>query len=435
MRTWSLTSTLRSMAVAFVVLGATSVGAEPDVVTWISGRASPLAVARASDDDVAALASVVAQARVVALGTPVYGARELHQLQARMVSYLVREHGFTAVVLEAPLPEARDVDAWIGTMEESVEDSNAPAPLSSLSYRFWQTEEMRATLQGLRGFDRGARRVGQSRRHVTVQGLDMLLVTQAVDDVLAGLEHADPRRASKVRGWLSSLGDPEAQLDDVRLKDMARRLDRLETRVLATDGLNGLERRSLRVVIQHVAYARAFPDRHMAVRADAMMENLRWILDREGEGGRVILWMHAGHIATKPYANLGRQLREELGEGYVTLGFTFGQGSFAGIDGSAARRGARSLAVAAAPLGVLEGVLAEAHAQTWPKEDAFLIDLRVRPTSGPVARYFGVPQAMRNIEGAYDEMAPEQGFHRIDVPAYYDALVFVDRVVPTTARP
>ncbi len=34
----------------------------------------------------------------------------------------------------------------------------------------------------------------------------------------------------------------------------------------------------------------------------------------------------------------------------------------------------------------------------------------------------------------YDEMKPESGFHRIDVPGYYDALVYVDRVTPTTAE-
>ncbi len=370
--------------------------------------------------DLQALADIVGKARVVALGTPVYGAREVHQLQHRMVSYLVRELGFSAVVLEAPLPETFDVDAWIGTFERT----DTPAPMSSLQYPFWQTKEMRATLHGLRAFDRASRGVGKTKRHVRLYGVDMLSPDRAIETVLDGLE---PRRTEKVRSWLAPLVDPTAEPDAARLASIARRLERLEQVLRRKPAIDELGRRSVRVLIQHVAYLRAFPDRHMPARADAMVENIRWILDREGETSRLILWMHAGHIATKPYANTGRQLRELLGDAYVALGFTFGEGRFAGLDGSSARRGRLPLTLTLPPPAVLEGALSE----VGEAMGAFMLDLRQLPSQGPAATYFGTPQAIRYITGAYDEMKPESGFHRIDVPGYYDALVYVDRITPT----
>src|SRR5688500_17139156 len=79
-----------------------SVGPGADVRTltaaeWVKRFAVPFATDQPETgfDDLAALASIVGEARVVSLGEATHGTREFFTMKHRMLEYLVENMGFT----------------------------------------------------------------------------------------------------------------------------------------------------------------------------------------------------------------------------------------------------------------------------------------------------------------------------------------------------
>ena len=74
------------------------------------------------------------------------------------------------------------------------------------------------------------------------------------------------------------------------------------------------------------------------IRERGMARITRWILDREVPGKRAILWSNNLHVARSTFRMLelaqgtlrpmGMLLSEELGESYLAIGGTFGEGSY-----------------------------------------------------------------------------------------------------------
>lgn len=70
---------------------------------WVADRAVAVEslLAGSPSPDLAPLAAVLPGVRVVGLGEPSHGSRDVHLLKARLSAYLVEEHGLTQVAFEA----------------------------------------------------------------------------------------------------------------------------------------------------------------------------------------------------------------------------------------------------------------------------------------------------------------------------------------------
>jgi len=91
------------MVVAIAVL----VAAAEEPADWIRKHAIPLRTVEANHgfDDLPPLASVVGDARIVALGEATRGSREFFQLKHRLIEFLATQKGFTIFSIEANMPE------------------------------------------------------------------------------------------------------------------------------------------------------------------------------------------------------------------------------------------------------------------------------------------------------------------------------------------
>src|SRR5207245_3552970 len=68
-----------------------------------------------------------------------------------------------------------------------------------------------------------------------------------------------------------------------------------------------------------------------SARDRSMAENVKWILDNEGPGSKIMLWAHNGHVSTLPLGAgepMGMSLRRRYGTEMVVCGFSFDHGSF-----------------------------------------------------------------------------------------------------------
>jgi erythromycin esterase len=196
--------------------------------------------------------------------------------------------------------------------------------------------------------------------------------------------------------------------------DQTSRLDRRREEYVAQGG-----ERAWRVARQHAAILDQAcrrlldPDQGAAIRARAAADNVRWILDAEGPGTRVLLWADDDQIASTasgPDPSMGQHLREALGPGYVAIGQRFG----AGASGPA-----RS--------GTVEATFAGVAPSPW------ILDLRRGPSSGPVRTWLDASHPVRDVrtgesgQGIFETRAVLAG--------RFDAVLFHDRLTAAHAGP
>lgn len=412
---------------AFVQLRALPTPAPTQVQNWARRTAMPLAGVEAGQGfaDLQPLKAVIGDATVVGLGEATHGTREFFQLKHRMLEFLATEMGFTVFAIEANLPEAFAVNAYV------LDGKGDPAKaLEGLYFWTWNTEEVLALIQWMRAYNLDPAHV----RKLKFYGVDMQTDVVALAQAKAWLKTVDPAEAERLEAWelrKSKLspkwgakpGAPEQQAWLALSQEMDAMIGRLEAR---TDGSESFDRQrqNLRVLAQ---YSRMQGDAGYGVRDVAMAENLRWIQSREG-GAKVVLWAHNGHISRKSGVMagadpMGLHLRESLGSAYLPIGFAFQEGAFQAMTG-----GRLTVSeVKAQPEATLDALLAECgHA-------ALALDLRKRPPSTPISRWLEAPQGTWSIGALFTPGMTRNFIAQEAITEAYDALLFVGKT--TAARP
>ncbi|HEY7543541.1 MAG TPA: erythromycin esterase family protein, partial [Blastocatellia bacterium] len=194
-----------------------------------------------------------------------------------------------------------------------------------------------------------------------------------------------------------------------------------------------IARQHARVVVQNLEMRKGRGPTQAAfnVRDRSMAENIRWIMECEGPGTKMVVWAHNGHVATENRSGIewmGSHLRKAFGSEMVVFGFAFNQGGFQAIEmPSQTGRGLRTFNLAPAPDGSLDASLAAAGLRIAA------IDLRALPKDGRVAKWFGEPRQTRSIGAGFSEQAAANFVASQITPQLYDALLFIEKT--SSARP
>jgi erythromycin esterase len=406
---------------------------QPDNAAFVSwGKEHAVSI----NGDLAPLKSAIGNARVVALGENSHLVHELLQFRNRLFEFLVQQMGFTAIALETGFSESVPVNDFVlggagnpRALAHNVFCWVPPAP-AALGENLDLIEWMRAYNQK-----------PSTGHKVRLYGIDLTggslgaLVNSraALDEPLAYLDQADPDAAKQLRNRLEPfLG----QFTDAGHKTMtASARDSLTSSIADLVALFERRRIDFASVTSEAKFATAYhaavvarqldadfrsatgqqgPTRdELMTRDAAMAENLKWVLEREGPAGRVLLFAHRGHVQkspgdapgrAQPYPPMGEYLRSAMGDSMVMLGFTFGeaQGDFG------------RLKFAPVDPRSLDGLLASVG------RPAFALDLRARPKSGAVEAVLNSPMKSR-WNDQYEVVTPAEA---------YDVLLFLDRVSP-----
>jgi erythromycin esterase len=159
-------------------------------------------------------------------------------------------------------------------------------------------------------------------------------------------------------------------------------------------------------------------ERGRAARDRFMGDNVKWILDQEPAGAKMMVWAHNGNVAaaasrdSPEHLPMGGRLRELYGNRAISFGFIFQTGGIGSFTVGPPTGG--SLDATLAALGI----------------PLFAVDLRRLP-AGKVADWFAATHLSRQIGGGYSEVTPGVWLHPMSASREYDLLIFIDKTTPS----
>ncbi|MFI6422787.1 erythromycin esterase family protein [Streptomyces sp. NPDC050842] len=408
----------------------------PDPARELARSAHPLT-------DLRPLDRMIGSAKVVGIGEATHSSAEFFESKHRIFEHLVERKGFTTFALEANWSTGLLVDEWVRTGRGDIRAIMRDE--FQESYRLWNTEEYLDLFQWMRAYN-----VLHPRRPVRFLGNDLGYAgPNLFDTVTAYVARTSPALLPRFRGLYRASrpsGEVESWMKAYLVKPLPerRRMADDVNRALALleeqrPGTGPGAREEHVWAVQHarviaqvgtefshdltdagVAEAMLYRDRVMA-------ENTVWWQRQTGD--RILLSAHNGHVGyvtPKPdqYPRIqGAFLRDALGPDYVSVGASFGQGSFNAHDTEAPGEPLRPFTVG--PLGP------DSHAATLDRVSpgAFYLDLR-RTT--PAARdWLDVPRPARHIGTAYPWPGDVVPFR---LPDSYDLLIHFPRVSAARLR-
>jgi erythromycin esterase len=379
---------------------------------WIKDNSRPL-------DDLSALPGIIGDAAIVGIGETTRAAHEIDHHRLRMFQVMVEELGFRALAIkDGEIIGERLDDLVRGGGED-------PAEALGEAWPPWRTEETVAALEWIRAYNRehpgdpvrifGTDPAGaQPFQYDAVIDFVRRTAPQRLDEIKAHL--APPRSAHRVDEHIQRFrgvhpGKPFAE-------------NARDAHALIASLPEDPER-------EHVLrYAQIIWDHHASSVAAGMDFGV-WmrraadtILRRHRDtGAKIAYWdgiaitANADAMAVaigtgQRFTTVGGHLREQLGDGYLSMMIGFGQGRIhAGVD------------VPAPPSDYVETDLATG-------ED-FYLDLR-SPAPDAVAAWLHGSHKIRLIPGVYDPAEDEQ--HHVVTPSlaeWFDVIAHVPRISPT----
>jgi len=404
--------------------------APKEIVEWLRTSAIPLKTTNPEADlnDMSQLGSVIGNARVVAMGEATHGTREFFQMKHRMLEFLVEKMGFTVFAIEANWPESLAVNDYVLNGR-----GDPAAALAGMYFWTWNTEEVLDMIRWMRKYNEDP----AHDKKVQFLGFDMQTARVAVSNVDEYLNNVDPQERQTAERVLAPLADernereysrrpPRVQAETAEgIKSLLDFFDQHKRDYVAASSEKqwALARHNLEVIKQA---AELCSSRSPAVRDRYMAENVKWILDNELPGTKILLWAHNGHVSTADSA-MGSVLRRMYGQDMVVCGFSFYEGSFQAVGGLGRRL--QDFVVGPSPPDALDSALAETGLPL------FAIDLRRAKSKDVLHRWLGIAHRMRTIGAVYNELLPSSTYLPEVVPDSFDVIFFVKRTTPARKNP
>lgn len=142
------------------------------VKSWLSRNAIRLQTVEAGSGftDMEPLKKLIGNAHLVSLGEATHGTREFFQLKHRMLEFLVSEMDFTVFGIEAPMPEAFDINEYVVNGNGDPEKA-----LAGLYFWTWDTQEVLDMIHWMRHYNQDP----SNKKKVKFYGFDMQHSTRA----------------------------------------------------------------------------------------------------------------------------------------------------------------------------------------------------------------------------------------------------------------
>ncbi|MEV4704822.1 erythromycin esterase family protein [Actinoplanes sp. NPDC049316] len=337
-----------------------------------------------------AIADVVRDARVVAIGESAHHVREYYDVRFQLTRFLVERCGFSVFAMESGYSEGLAVDAWTRGGPGDLEELAA----RHITYRMGRCAQMREQLAWMRT-------AGVGFSGIDVPGsatspLPALLhlrhlphVRPQVDEIIDLVQPFAHREGLAAYAAYASM--PEADRD---------RITALLAGLTAGD-LSGTERRELRLLVLLDQLLRG----DVAARDLGMAETVLSLLE---PGTKVVVGAANGHIQRIPMAlpgvtvpTMGAHLTQRLGDAYVPVALT----AVSGITPTRRRD-------PDAPGGVL------------------VIGAELPPPRKDSVEATGAGMLLRDALGTASFIRVLDGWQETDVAAAYDAVVTLGTISP-----
>lgn len=402
-------------------------GPKPEELEWIRTNAVALETSEAGNgfEDLEPLKALMGDARIVSLGECTHGTREVFQMKHRLVEYLASQRGFTIFSIEANMPEAYRLNAYV------LEGKGDPRQLIAGMYFWtWNTEEVLEMVEWMRQFNQS----GKGRIEFT--GFDMQTPDVAMDIVLDFLKENDPQRLEGAKAIYS--------------KKFRKRPKSAESSVAVATGASAAAKKCGEIVAQMEAsrenYVTATSQKEAdwaiqnarvvhqylqliaqeTPRDESMARNVQWILDHAPRDAKIVLWAHNVHVSRQKYRGgntMGAFLDDWYGKDQVVIGFAAGEGHYTAI---VRKNGLRSDNRLKSP--IKHSYEEYFRASGLP---SFILDLRKASKDEQGSGWLQRPHSFRSI-GA---LAMDSQFASTDLCNLYDAIIYFDKTTASRSLP
>ncbi len=393
--------------------------------TWIEANHEPIRSLGAEDfSDLAFLAPILANKRVVQLGESGHGVREFSQIKVRLIKYLHEKLGFDVVALESSVFECFMADRQVGV-------ETPTSVLSRCAFSVWRTEEVlelfeylertRATERPLRiaGIDtQVSSTFGVSGRPAFFHNIISQFDTAFADSVAAmDQEFLDEHRRVLAGQHVYLLGNRDWLIPGY---DSLTTFLEAQLPALAEQGPEALREglvavQAARSTVAFIEQLTTESNTSVEHRDLGMSDNLTFLTDELYPDSKVIVWAHNFHIrhanhqivpVPAPFT-MGHWQKQRLGDDLYSIGLYMYTGTTAANDRSV-------YPIAQAQTGSVESVLYHAR-RRW-----LFVDL-LGPGNSDGAGWMN-SQVTANAWGVNPlQMTPRD---------QYDGLVFVHAVSP-----
>jgi erythromycin esterase len=414
--------------------------APEEAVSWIKQEAVSIETPEPGKGyaDLQPLKKIIGTVRVIGLGESSHGQREIFLMKHKLLEFLVEEMGFTVFAIELPWPDALAVNRYVLDGQGDPQEA-----LAGFFYWIWKTEEVLAQIRWMRQYNANP----AHKKKVKFYGLDITNSWESARRLSLYLETVDPPMANQVAETLTVLKQPrvysivwnytEQQRSALKqsLRQLLKHVDDNKDACVSASSMQEwvVARQHVRYLGQFLEYALTDNDYDgINIRDQGMADTVKWILDTEPPGTKIVLWAHNFHISKNrypglPFVFLGIHLKQMLGDDYLPVGFVFNEGGFQALDRTISNpqyNVAKQFSV-----GPYPGSYGAAMARTGMTN--FFLDLREIPRSGVVGDWFSNARVLKWIDSIY---AGEKDIkYMFRLPEIFDAAIFIHTT--TRARP
>ncbi|MFI1412311.1 erythromycin esterase family protein [Streptomyces sp. NPDC020707] len=385
--------------------------------------------------DLDALGRMVGDADVVGLGEATHGSQDFFRMKHRLFRYLVEKKGFRTFSLELPWSSGVRIDEYVrygkGELKDIAREEFQGA------YRIWNNQDYIDLIEWMRDHNRS-----HPKDPVRFMGNDMGYAGpesyKRVTDYVAREHPRLLERVTELYRGLAPTTDAGTYSEQYLQLPLAERAERSERTRKVYELLRDArpapgDRQAHLWAVQHArtihqmakGYSLDITDdaevtKMMRMRDEVMAENVAWW--RKHTGDRILLSAHNTHVSYDSFderypKTQGAFLHDALGKDYVSVGFSFHQGSFVafGADDNVMR----TYRVGAAPAGSNEDTLDKV------RQKDYVLDMRTAPNAARA--WLAKPRVTYNIGAGW----PDPMLYKIGLGKAHDILIHLNEVEAT----
>lgn len=415
-------------------------------LAWVESHAAPIALhdSTPSADERRGVAAIASGARILGLSELTEGTAEFPEVVRRTLVAL-SDSGFKAVAVQAPMPEALEIDRYVRGGPGNPNDVRRL--LRALgSWRF-DTREMVAFVNALRDWNHS-----HSDKQIDFYGFEIPTAELAVRTIVT---LPDSVIDVATRGWLTRSYACVAENESAHFGLEGRAADSSfwnacapATRAALDSVVAARARAKSAGAAAQLAYAEEMArliQHHVAVglrhlpRQEGNAEHVMYLANLFGPQGRIVLWggdVEMGRLTLeRTTVQTGVPLGQRLTAAYRPVAFAVGGGMLRArvpsVNRGSGGRGSgepgfSDTRVARPTPNSYEDVLNRAPS---PSGDAFWLDARNLP-SDKAGGWLRGPRQMRLINELYSPVLPGAFETTIELPTNFDAIVFVRTPTP-----
>ena len=383
-----------------------------------------------------------AKRRVVLLGEASHGTSEFYRARAAITRWLIEEHGFTIVAVEADWPDAAAADRYV---RHRPARPGAEPPFQRFPTWMWRNTEVDAFIGWMRAHNEDLK----AERRAGFYGLDIYNMSGSIAAVLEYLDKVDPEAAAIARERYGCLTPWQKEPStygravltagyrkcEQAVIDQCRELLQSRLEYVAQDGESFLDAaQNARLITSAERYYRIMyygGAESWNLRDTHMFETLAHLLEARGPQSKAVVWAHNSHVGDARYTemgavreelNIGQLCRERFGDQAALIGFGTHTGTVAAAsdwDGDMEVKRVRP-----------------SHRDSYERvcHDAdvarFLLDLRQHQ---PLRRRLLEPRLERFIGVIYrPDTELTSHYANVSLPQQFDAFVWFDETSAVT---